>query len=123
GSNVDTGTAASALSNLLGSGSSINLGDVVGQLQNQGGSLATMAKSWLGDGENMPMSPSQVSEVLGSEQVQDFAQKLGVDQNEAAAGLSDMLPKLIDKTSSGGNLLESLGGLGGLAGMASKFMK
>lgn len=123
GGNCDENAASSALSGLLGGGDSINLGDIVGQLQNGGGDLASMAKSWLGDGDNMPISASQVTELLGADQVKDFAQKLGVGQEEASGSLSDMLPNLIDKSSKGGSLLDSLGGLGGLAGMASKFLK
>jgi hypothetical protein len=30
---------------------------------------------------------------------------------------------MVDKSSSGGSLLDSVGGIGGLMGMASKFMK
>lgn len=123
GGSGDENAAASALSGLIGGGDSINLGDVVQKLQGGGGNLAEMAQSWLGDGDNMPISGAQVSELLGGDKVKDFAQKLGLDEAQASEGLAGMLPNLIDKTSQGGNLLDSVGGLGGLAGMASKFLK
>ena len=44
-----------------------------------------------------------------------------VDEGGAADALSNFLPGLLDKASSGGNLLDKVGGLGGLAGMAKKF--
>lgn len=123
GGNADEGVASSALSSLIGGGDGINIGDVVQQLQGGGGDLANMAKSWLGDGDNLPISPSQVTELLGSDKVKNFAQQMGLDEGKASEGLAGMLPGLIDKTSSGGSLLDSVGGLGGLAGMASKFLK
>ena len=123
GGNAIEGDASSALSGLLGSGDNINLGDIVGKLQNGGGELANLAKSWLGDGDNLPIDASQVTQLLGSDKVKGFAQQLGLGEDQAAEGLSQMLPNLIDKTSQGGNFLESIGGMGGLAGMASKFFK
>ena len=122
GGSANEEQASSALGNLIGGGDGFNLGDVVQQLQGGGGDLANMAKSWLGDGDNMPISASQVTELLGNDKVQDFAQKMGLDQGQASEGLASMLPNLIDKSSSGGSLLDSVGGLGGLAGMASKFL-
>ena len=123
GGSANEGMASSALSSLIGGGDGINLGDVVQKLQGGGGDLASMAQSWLGDGDNMPISGSQVTELLGGNKVQEFAQKLGLDQNQASEGLASMLPNLIDKSSNGGSLLDSIGGLSGVAGLASKFLK
>jgi hypothetical protein len=39
---------------------------------------------------------------------------------EAAGGLSDALPQMVDKASSDGSLLDSIGGVSGALGMASK---
>ncbi|NRA71528.1 MAG: hypothetical protein HRU24_10930, partial [Gammaproteobacteria bacterium] len=50
-----------------------------------------------------------------------FASSLGVDSDTATTGLSNMLPDLIDQGSSGGNLLDSVGGIGGALDMAKKF--
>jgi hypothetical protein len=36
--------------------------------------------------------------------------------------LKDALPQMIDKSSSGGSLLDNLGGLSGALGMAKKFL-
>ena len=123
GGSADEGVAASALSSLIGGGDGINLGDVVQKLQGGGGGLASMAQSWLGDGDNLPISASQVTELLGGDKVQEFASKIGLDQDQASEGLAGMLPDLIDKSSSGGSLLDSIGGLSGVAGIASKLFK
>ena len=101
--------------------SGIDLGSLVGNLQNSG--LGDIAKSWLGDGDNSSISRSQIEAMLGSDKIQNAAQALGADQNDLLRGLQDMLPQLIDKSSSGGNLLDSVGGIGGLASLAGKFLK
>lgn len=113
----------SVIGNLLGGsgGSGIDLGSLVGNLQNSG--LGNIAESWLGDGDNEHISRSQIQDMLGSEKVAEAAQALGADQNDLLQGLQDMIPQVVDKSSSGGTLLDSVGGLGGLASMASKFLK
>jgi uncharacterized protein YidB (DUF937 family) len=119
----DPAKAESALSDLIGGGESFDLGAVVGKFSGAGGDIAEKAKSWLGDGGNESIDASQVQDALGAEKIEAFAAKLGVDRDEASNGLSQILPQLIDKSSQGGALLESVGGFGGLAGLASKFLK
>ena len=46
-----------------------------------------------------------------------------IGRDEASSSLSQILPDLIDKSSKGGSLLDSVGGAEGLAGLASKFFK
>ena len=116
GADIDTSKAGDALEGLLGGG---GLGDLVGKFTN--GGLAEQAKSWLGDGENAVVSADQIKEALDVDQIKGFADKLGLDEGGAADALSNFLPGLLDKASSGGNLLDKVGGLGGLAGMAKKF--
>jgi uncharacterized protein YidB (DUF937 family) len=55
------------------------------------------AASWVSTGQNLPIDPSAISEVLGSGQLADIAQKLGMSGNQAAGGLASMLPQLIDQ--------------------------
>ena len=66
---------------------------------------------------------NQVGELPGSDKVAEFASKLNVDEDTAVSGLADMLPQMVDKSSSGGSLLDSVGGVGGLMGMAGKLFK
>lgn len=114
---------SSVLGNLLGGsgGQGIDLGSIVGNLQSSG--LSNIAESWLGDGDNEEISSEQVEGLLGSDKIAEAAQALGADQNELLSGLKEMIPQVIDKSSSGGSLLDSVGGIGGLASMASKFLK
>jgi uncharacterized protein YidB (DUF937 family) len=119
----DPGAAESALDDLVGGSGGFDLGDIVGQFTGAGGDLASKAKSWLGDGANDSISPAQVQDAIGGDKIEAFASKLGIGQEEAGNGLSQILPELIDKSSQGGNLLDSVGGAKGLAGLASKFFR
>ncbi len=113
---------SSALSGLMGgSEGGINLSNLLSGMQS--GGLASMAASWLGDGDNEGISPTQVKELLGQDKIDEFSTKLGVDQENALSGLAAALPNVIDKSSSGGSLLDSIGGLSGLAGLAGKLFR
>ena len=123
GGGVDADAAASALDDVVGDGSDFDLGSLVAKFTGGGGDLAQIAKSWLGDGDNASISADQVKEAIGDDKVAAFAEKLGIDKEQAGNKLSELLPDLIDKSSSGGNLLESVLGGEGLRGLASKFLK
>ncbi len=119
GINVDPATITSALGNLLGDGSgNLDLAGLARQMTENGG-LQSVLNSWLGDGANSPISAQSIIDMLGQGKVEEFASNVGTDTETAASGLSDVLPQLMDKASSGGNLLESVGGIGGLMGAAS----
>jgi len=120
GSGLDVGNLASAFSGLAGGSSSggFDLGSLVSKM-NSGG-LGDTAKSWLGDGGNAPVSPEQVTNLFGADKISQFASNLGLSNEEAAGGLSDALPNMMDKASSGGSLLDSIGGVSGAIGLASK---
>ncbi|MBT8065801.1 MAG: DUF937 domain-containing protein [Gammaproteobacteria bacterium] len=119
----DSGAAESALDDLVGGNKGFDLGAIVGQFTGGNSNLASKAKSWLGDGANESISPAQIQDAIGGDKIEAFARKLGIGQEEASSSLSQVLPELIDKSSQGGNLLDSVGGMSGLAGMASKFFK
>jgi len=122
-SNTNNDMLSSVIGNLLGGSSNqgIDLGSLVKNLNSSG--LGDLASSWLGDGANSDISESQIESLLGSDKIQQAASQLGTNQNELVAGLKDLLPQVVDKSSQGGELLKSVGGLSGLAGLASKFLK
>lgn len=121
GSNVNSDMLTSALGSLLGggnSGSGLDIGNLLANMQSSG--LGDIAKSWLGDGENENISPDQITSMLGSDKISEFASQLGLSKEEAAGGLADALPQMVDKASSGGSVLDSIGGVSGAIGLASK---
>ncbi len=115
---VDAATVNRALSQLIGDGQGgIDLAGLASaMMQNQ--DLGALLGSWLGDGANQSISAGKVEEIFTSEQLGQFADRLGIGSQEAARGLADVLPQLMDKGSSGGSLLDQFGGATGLLGAA-----
>lgn len=124
GSGLDIGNLTAAFSDLIGGGSSKGGFDISSLLSNMdSGGLGDIAKTWLGDGTNGAISPDQISTMLGADKISAFASKLGLSNEEAAGGLSEALPQMVDKASGGGSLLDSIGGVSGAIGMASKLFR
>lgn len=119
----NAGNAAAALDQLVGGKKGFDLGDIVSRFQGAGGDLASKAKSWLGDGANEPISASQVKAAIGSDEIAAFGRRLGIDADEASHKLAQILPQLIDKSSQGGQLLNSTGAKGFLAGLTAKLLR
>ncbi len=117
GSNLDPGSIIAAITGLTG-GKGFDIGSIINKLDI--GGLGDISKTWLGDGTNGSISPNQVVDVMGKDKIADFAAQLGLSPDEAAGGLSEALPQMIDKGSSGGSLLDSLGGMDDVIGLAGK---
>ncbi len=115
--NLDSIT--SALGGLLSDNNgNLDLGSIVSGLQEKG--LGSVVESWLGDGDNESISADQVKELFGSEKVSEIASQLNTDEGSVLDGLSEALPQILDKSSSGGSLLDSIGGIDGVMNMAKK---
>jgi uncharacterized protein YidB (DUF937 family) len=112
------GVLGSVLGGGQGGGSAGGLGGL-GALLNgfQQAGMGDQVASWVGTGQNMPISAADVSKVLGSGAVAQIAQQAGVSQGDASAGLAVLLPQLVDHLTPKGQLPEgaqleaSLGGL------------
>ena len=65
------------------------------QFDQQG--LGHLMQSWIGTGENKPISPDQLHQVLGAEQVEQIAQQHGMQGSEVSGALAKLLPQLVDK--------------------------
>jgi uncharacterized protein YidB (DUF937 family) len=82
--------------------------------------LGHVIGSWVGTGQNLPISGEQLQAVLGNEQVQAMAQKFGLSPQDIASHLSQLLPQVVDKVTPGGTvpqgdaLQSAIGMLGGL---------
>lgn len=68
------------------------------------GGFADLVKSWIGTGENDPISTTQVTELFGRENIDNAAQEVGVQQHDAPHLLSEYLPKIVDMLSPDGKL-------------------
>src|SRR5947208_11115960 len=89
---------------------------IVGGLLAQSGGLQGLAnkfaqsgqenafQSWVGMGENQPISSNQVQNALGAEQVKALAAKMGIDPAQASNFLAEYLPKIVDKLTPAGKI-------------------
>jgi uncharacterized protein YidB (DUF937 family) len=75
---------------------------VLGNLQANG--LAAKAESWVGTGENQPLSAADAEKAVGPDDLKQIAAKLGVPEEKAAEALAQVLPTVIDKVSPDGKL-------------------
>jgi len=125
---IDLDTISDALGSIFGSkdGEGLDLSSIVSNLQN--GDLGEIVSSWIGSGENAPIEPEKVPELIGEDKIQEFAQKLGVDEEAAKKALADALPAVVDKATNEdsnllGDLLDKVGGVEGAMDMLNSFFK
>jgi len=118
GTQISEGNASQALTNLLGGDNgNIDIAALIAKFTQQG-DLSGVVSSWLADGANQDIAPSQLLTAFGKDKIAAFAGDLGVDESSASSSLSAVLPNLIDQNSAGGSLLDNLGGAGGMLNMA-----
>ncbi|HMF16320.1 MAG TPA: YidB family protein [Gemmataceae bacterium] len=78
------------------------LGGLLDKLQKSG--LGNEANSWVGPGQNKPVSPSQLGPALGPNIIKTLAQRSGMSEEELTRQLSQVLPGLVDKLTPNGRL-------------------
>jgi len=117
----DESQLGEALSSILGSkDGNLDLSNILSSLQD--GDLGSVVSSWIGSGENASIDADSVSNLLGSDKIEEFASKLGIDMDTAKEALAGVLPDVVDKaTPEGDSILDQLGGVDGLMKMAGKF--
>lgn len=104
------GGLGSILGGMLGGGGGAGgLGGLLEQFQRAG--FAEQANSWVGRGQNQPISPDAIGQVLGSDAVSRIAQQAGITETEASHGISQLLPELVDRLTPDGSVpgLDQLG--------------
>jgi uncharacterized protein YidB (DUF937 family) len=115
------GGLAGALGGLLANnGGQGGLGGLVSKFEQAG--MGDVIGSWIGKGENHPVSGGQLQDALGSETISDIASKLGINAQTLLPMLATLLPSLISQlTPHGkvpdqglGNHEDLLGSLSGL---------
>lgn len=119
-SGADSNAVQAALGSLLGNGNNLDLAGLISNLQS--GGLGDIAQSWLGDGANASISADQINNVVDGNKLSQLASALGTDEGSVLSGLQDAMPQMVDNASSGGSLLDSLGGLDGAAKLAKNLL-
>jgi uncharacterized protein YidB (DUF937 family) len=113
---------AAALAMLSQNGSAAGgLGALLDKFR-QGG-LGDVAGSWVSPGQNLPVSPDQVQDVLGSDLLGQLASQLGISPQDAGAQLSQWLPQVVDQLTPAGQVPTEadLGGFGDIGAILGRF--
>jgi len=92
-----TSPASANAGGLLG-----GLGGLLEKLQQSGHGEVT--KSWIGSGQNQPISPGSLGSALGPSIIKALAEKTGLSEQELTAQLSELLPGFVDKLTPQGRL-------------------
>jgi len=105
-----------ALSSLLGGSSSPLLSGLLQMINNQPGGLTGflqgfhdkglggVVSSWVGTGQNLPISADQISHVLGGGQLQQLAASVGMSPDAAGSSLAKLLPLVVDHLTPNGQV-------------------
>jgi uncharacterized protein YidB (DUF937 family) len=97
-------------------------GGLSGLLQSfQQGGLGHVFQSWIGGGQNLPVTADQLHNTLGSDWISRITQATGLPQGQVEQHLSTLLPQIVDHLTPNGQVPQ--GDIGGaLAGVAQRFL-
>lgn len=90
------------LGEVMGTGSQGGLSAIVAKLEQAG--LGDQVKSWIGTGQNLPISADQLRHVLGNDTVRQLAAKYNIPVDQLAEVLAHQLPVAVDHASPDGKL-------------------
>ncbi|NRN55715.1 DUF937 domain-containing protein [Serratia marcescens] len=124
----------SILGNILGGGANgkgIDYIAIMQWVEQQGGLQAILDKfrqgqfgdivgSWLGNGENQPITGDHVQQALGSDAINQLAEKLGIDPAQASSTIAQFLPTVTDAASPNGEVQQDSNELGDMVGKLFK---
>ena len=117
---ANAGNAAGAPAGGLGGmGGMGGLGDLIGKFSR--GGMGDVMSSWVGTGQNQPISGGQLTNVLGNDTISDLARQLGLSNEETAGQLSQVLPEVVDKLTPNGQA--PAGGLGSITDILAQLTR
>jgi uncharacterized protein YidB (DUF937 family) len=108
GANAQSQQHAGALGMLLAYINSPQVGGISGlqQMFEQKG-LGGLVSSWIGTGQNQPISAGQLQNVLQGNALQEIAAKTGMDTGQLGSIFSQLLPNVVDKLTPNGQVPDS----------------
>jgi uncharacterized protein YidB (DUF937 family) len=90
------------LGQVLGNGNQGGLSAIVAKLQQAG--FGDQVKSWIGNGQNIPITADELQQVLGSEKVKELAARFNIPIDQLSKVLAQQLPTAVDHASPNGSL-------------------
>ncbi|MDR3532900.1 MAG: YidB family protein [Rhodopila sp.] len=111
---------ASSISGILQQVLAVKDGDkegvaaIISKFQTAG--LGQHVQSWVGTGENTPVSAEQIGQVFSQEQLEGWAQKAGTTPDALRGVLAEALPHVIDHATPDGQVPAQMPDLSSLLG-------
>ena len=68
------------------------------------GGFGQQAQSWISTGQNQPITPDILEQIFGRGQLDEIARRNGMSESEAAGGLAEMLPNVVDEMTPQGQI-------------------
>jgi uncharacterized protein YidB (DUF937 family) len=90
------------MSEVMGTGGQGGLSAIVAKLEQAG--FGDHVKSWIGNGQNLPITADQLRHVLGNDTVRQIAAKYNIPIDQVAEVLAHQLPLAVDQASPDGKL-------------------
>jgi uncharacterized protein YidB (DUF937 family) len=90
------------MSEVMGTGGQGGLSAIVAKLEQAG--FGDHVKSWIGNGQNLPITADQLRQVLGNDTVRQIAAKYNIPIDQVAEVLAHQLPLAVDQASPDGKL-------------------
>ena len=87
---------------VMGTGSQGGLNAIVAKLQQAG--FGDQVKSWIGNGQNLPITADQLQQALGSDTVKQLAARFNIPVDQLGKVLEQYVPAAVDHVSPDGKL-------------------
>jgi uncharacterized protein YidB (DUF937 family) len=91
-----------AVMGLIGNQQTGGLAGLVQQFAGKG--LGDIANSWVSTGANLPITPEQLKQGLGSQNIGKIAAQAGISPEAVTSQLSTLLPNIVDKLTPNGQI-------------------
>lgn len=121
GGQAEQSPVGGILSSLLSGGSgaaggaqSSGLMNLVSRFEQSG--LGNVAQSWISNGPNQSVTPQQLQQVFGQQQVNQWAQQANVQPHDLLSQLAHFLPQLVDGMTPQGQVPQGGGIQDGMVG-------
>jgi uncharacterized protein YidB (DUF937 family) len=85
-----------------GRGAAGGLGGLLEQARRAG--FGEQVDSWVSPGANKPISPDAMAQIFGDDEIEQISRRAGISREQAAQGLSRILPEIVDRVTPDGNV-------------------
>jgi uncharacterized protein YidB (DUF937 family) len=99
------GNLINAIMGIIGNQQQGGLNGLIKQLTSNG--LGDIVNSWVGTGKNLPITPAQIQQGLGSKTISQIASQAGLTPEAVTTQLAQLLPQIVDKLTPSGKVSQT----------------